>query len=262
MMDKLLEYNNYSTGTKILFLVFLLIAPLVNFVGLWYQHDFIVVLLELICLGYALPTYIMHKFIDEKIAVKLAAKDVGDPEEAKGKAKAALIYGAIIGAIIGAGLIIWSKFSPWGPASITLEMPLFTSKGKEVAYWICWSLLWVLVLPVAEVTFYFMFQACVWNQAGSDFLIAGLYGLMNWCWIYFVVGGYWWSIGLAGASFGLGYFLLKHRDNKGGIEVMGLRVGIAIGLLALLVFLNFEYPRVKVPTWYFRGDARNIWNKH
>lgn len=258
--DKLLEYNNYSKGTMVLFFVFMLLAPLVNGLGLYLQHDFVLVLIELIAIAYALPMYIMHKFIDQKIAVKLAAKDLGG-EDPKVKAKHALIYGAILGAIIGGILIIWSKYIPFGPQTIVLQMPIFSSKGEEVAYWIFWALLWV-ALAVAEVAFYFMFQACVWNQAWSDFLISGCYALMNWTWLWFVVGNYLWSLGLAAVTFGLGYFFLKRRDSHGGIEVMGLRVGIAFGIIALLVFLNFVYPDVKNPTWYFRADSRNVWKKH
>jgi hypothetical protein len=259
MLDKLTElteFNTYSTGTKFVFLLLLLISPAINGIGLLLQHDFILVLVELILLGYVLPLWIMHKKIDEMISLKITAKDIGT--DAKDKAKAAIVYGIIVGAIIGAILIVWSKFIPIGPSYIILEMPLFKTRGYEIFYWVIFALLWVLVLPVAEVALYFMFQACVWTQAGTDFLIAGVYALMNWSWLVHVVGSSLWALIFAGVAFFLGYIFLKVRDAKGGIQVMGIRIGIAIGVLAYLIFLNYVYPNTKVPVFYFRADLRNV----
>ena len=94
----------------------------------------------------------------------------------------------IIGLVIAAILIVWSKFLPVGPSTVLLEMPVFATKGKEAAYWAAFLFLWVIALPIAEVTFYFMFQACVWTNSLSDWLIASLYAVMNWAWLWFVVG--------------------------------------------------------------------------
>lgn len=73
----------------------------------------------------------MHK-TDEKIEEKLLAKDVGpDP---KGKLKAALIQGSIIGLGLGVVLCVWAKFIPFGPTAITLQMPYFFATWKEFVY--------------------------------------------------------------------------------------------------------------------------------
>lgn len=259
-MDKLLEYNNYSTGTKLIFFAFLLASSIINFAGLAAQHDFVLVLIELILLGYAVPCYIMHKFIDDKIQLKIAAKDIGT-EDPKVRAKATLLKGLVIGLVLGAVLIIWSKFIPFGPKIVLLEMPLFNSRAKEAIYWVVFALLWVLVLPAAEVTFFFMFQACVWNESWTNWLIAGVYALMNWCWLWFCVGDWWWTLVFAGIAFGLALYFLKYRDSHGGIEVIGMRIGIAIGILAVLIFLLFSAVSAKTPVLFFKGDWRNIWTK-
>ena len=255
----LLPFGDYSTGTKVLFVVFLVLAPLINFVGTIAQHDWLLTLIELIGLGYALPCFILHKYVDQYLYLKLVAKDVGTDAEAKGKAS--LIYGGILGAVIGSILILWVKFIPFGPEVIVAQMPLFTSTVLKVLYWILWSILWVLALPAAEIAFFFMFQATVWKDNVRNLLIASFYALTNWCWLFAIVGNFYWPLIFAALSFGLAYFFLIHRENKGAIELIGMRVGIAIGLLLVLIFLNFVYPSVKVPTLYLHADYRNVWSR-
>ena len=259
MIDKLIEYNNYSKSMMCLFLALMLIAPVIHLLGYWWQHDHLLVLIELILLGYAFPIWLMNKKLDVTLPARLYKKD--GIEEYKEKIKPALILGLINGAGLGLTLILWSKFVPWAPTGITLQMPYFWSAWKDYLYWAFFIILWVLVLPAAEVAFFFMCQANVWTNTLSDFLIAGCYALMNFTWLIFVIEG-WLAVGLlTAATFAIGYGLIKRRDVKGGIETMGIRVGIALGILALLIFLNISYPNVKRPVFYFRGHASNAWRE-
>lgn len=256
MLGDLLEYNNYSKGTMTLFFCLMLVPPAVQFLGYFLQHDHVLVMIELALIGYALPMYVMHK-TDEKIEGKLAAKDIGpDP---KGKLKAALIQGSIIGLGVGVVLCIWAKFIPYAPSGITLQMPFFYSTWREYLYWGVFIFLWVLVLPIGEIGLYCMFQACVWRHALSDVLIAGCYAAMNFCWIIFVIDGWVAIFILTGISFGVGYGMIIHRDKLGGSETLGVRIGLAIGILALIIFLNIVYPEVKRPLFYWRGHGLNVW---
>ena len=251
----LLEYNRYTKGTMWIFFGMMLVPALVTGLGYLFQHDHVLVMIEQILLSYMLPCWIMHMFIDKTLWVQAMAKDMDGNK--KKRLINAYVLGGFIGGIFAAILIIFSKFVPFGPSSILLQMPYYSAAWREYMYWFGFIVLWVFLLPPAEVIFFFMFQSTAWTGKGTDFLICGCYALMNLFWLLFVIGGVWAIVGLTAASFGFGYLLLLAVKRTSGSQAVGIRMGFAIGVVGLLIFLNLVHPSVERPYYYARGHTGN-----
>ena len=251
----LLEHVTYSKKEMAILAGFLILPAVITFFGYLLHHDHIIVMIEVVLLAYALPCFIIHQFIDKTLWVKATTNDMqGDR---KARARNMFVMGGFIGAIFGGILIIWSKFVPFGPFSIVLQMPYYANFISETFYWIGFSILWVGILPVAEVGFYFVIQETAWKNTWSKFMISGCYSLMNFAWLVLVVGDIWAILILTGVTYGLGLLLVYIKESKSGMQAAGIRMGIAAGILALLVFLNFVYPAVQRPYLYSRGHESN-----
>lgn len=255
----LLEYNRHSKGTMTILFAMMLWPSLVTGLGYLLHHDHILVMIEQILIGYLLPCWIIHQFIDKSMWVQATYKDM----EGNRKKRIINMYvlGGFIGGILAAIFIIWSKFVPFGPAAIILQMPYYATAWREIFYWAGFIVLWVFLLPPAEVLFFFMFQRTAWTNKGTDFLICGCYMLMNFWWILFVIGNIWSILTLTGLSFGVGFLLIYSTEKKSGSQAVGLRMGFAIGVVGLLIFLNFVHPSVERPYLYARGHSGNIFRQ-
>lgn len=252
-MGSLMEYNSYSNATKALIAAFLVLPPLINYFGQQIHHDAIIVSIELILLGYVLPIFIMYNCVDKGIWLKAAHVDLDDTSS---KRTAAIIQGVIYGVVIGAILILYCKYVDFGPQTIILPFPFYTDKTKRILYWVAFTIVWGIILPMAEVTFYFMFQAACWGGLLSDLVISLAYAIMNFCWMYWVIEKFWWAFSLAAFTFALGYFLIKIRDSKGGMAATGIRIGISLGTIALLVFI-YQWGKCKVPQLFVVAHPKN-----
>jgi len=250
MANDLIEYNTYSKGTSFTIAIFMLIAPVINFVMIPIHKNILWVSIELIVLGYALPCFILYKFIDEKISVKATHDFLGTDRNKK--IISALVLGLIVGAIVGALLILYAAFIGWGPSAIHLFLPWYNS-SMDYFIWFLFILIWVLLLSDFETFFYFLFEASCFNASWTDFFIAACYALMNLSWLVYVIEKFWAIVILTIISFGIGIALLKIRDRQGGLQAVGVRLGLAIGIFALLVYLENYHHKAKSPTYYYRG---------
>ena len=86
-----------------------------------------------------------------------------------------------IGLVIGGLLILFSVFSPVGPRGLVMPFPSYqVILMFRAAYYFIFAFLYLFILPVAEVMFYFVFQATIWKEKGLAKLIVPIaYGLMS-----------------------------------------------------------------------------------
>jgi hypothetical protein len=254
-MDKLssglVEFNTYSKGTMFMIGAFALIAPVINFFFLYWHRNAAWVSIELIIFAYALPLIIMAKLIDSLFLPRVMPEFVSSDRNTK--IIGALVHGLIGGAVIGGILILWSYFLPWGPKTIFLYVPWYNSEMDWFA-WTMFVIFWVILLPLAETMFYCLLQMAVFTSEMGHLFIALMYALMNFCWLIYVVQGWWSIIILTAISFAIGLALI-HAKKDNFFKALGHRWAISIGIFALIIFLNLRYPRVKSPTFYYRGSS-------
>ena len=251
-LSQILEYNSYSVSTRIFLVILMLVPAITNFIMLMITHDAIYSTAALILIGYSIPLLIMHYLVDRLISVRAFTKDMDDRDI---KIKKGLVNGLVIGFFLGLILVGYSILFSWGPQSIVLPMPAYFG-NRFYYYWIGFFILWVIILPIFEGIFFFMYQASSWNQTGSDVLICLLYALMNFTWLIYVVETKWALILLSCISFFVGYLCIWIRDKSSGFESLGIRIGISIGTYILLVYLNSGSSH-KSPMYYLRADSRN-----
>ena len=263
-MVRQLPYHDYRGDTRLKFFGFLLLPALVCFVGLLLQHDFLFVLLEMAILAYWWPFWtaidLTHANAGMLFHLDLLSHTFKNEREPQEEIMPAMIYSCINGVIMSIILILFSKFVPFGPSSVILQAPVFSSKALAVVYWMFWAFLWVVVLPIIEVIYFFCLQAALWhNVTGGYLLVAAGYALMNWTWLWFVVGDWHWCLGLTGVSFVMGWLAMKYDNGRGGLKVHMFRAGLAIGIMALMVFWMISFPNVKTPDEFQSGTKKNIW---
>ena len=76
---------------------------------------------------------------------------------------------------------MFSVFSPVGPKGLVMPFPSYrVILMFRVAHYAIFALIYLFLLPAAEVMFYFVFQATIWREKGLDKVIIPIaYALMS-----------------------------------------------------------------------------------
>ena len=252
-LGDLLEWTNYSKLTKIYIALLMVVPAVTNYVALQVWMDAVYSSLAMILIGYLVPLLLLHYTVDRLISVRALAKDM---EDRNTFIKKGLIMGVAVGAGLGLLFIGYCILLPWGPRIVALPMPGFIG-GKFYGYWTLFFFLWVILLPIFEGFFFFLFQASSWKESWSDFMISAFYAVMNLAWMVHVVESWYSVLLLTGISFGVCYLCIIIRDRASGFQALGMRVGVGLGLFIMLVYLNSKGGSAKSPGIFFRAVFSN-----
>lgn len=266
-----------------------LIPALVAYLVLWKTQDALITLIAVIVVGFVAPIAVYLKFIGEfNYELKL-------PEEIiKKDEKIALGKNLFLGGLFGITIlvILWTKFVPFGPVSVVFPFPIFTSTGLKIVYHI-FFVLFFLVAAILEHAYFNYFFSTVYNEkespvgggklgalastavasaTGNDqpsffsnlILSLGV-GLLNFAIFKFTIAPVFLSAFiLALITFVLNMVVIGIRAEKKMIVSTLLRVGIAIAVLLILLYLglsvNKEWSR-KTPDFVFVGNTANAFTK-
>lgn len=254
----IIPIDYYGSVTKLLLRFFLLLPFFFCFYTLKMFHDSIYTMVVLSVFVFAMLTYIHYKLIDEKIWLFIALKNFN--HDYKKRMNAAMVAGLAIGVALGVALILYFKYVAFGPTEIVLQMPYFANYF-DLLYWTIFTIFFVVVVPVTEVLFFFIFQGSVWFTKAAKFQILIFYTLYHFGWICEVVGN-WYSIAVITVlAFGLGLLLTSLLQNEDVFKCIFYRVGVSLGVWMLLVALWWANGDKKwaLPTQRFaRGSANNM----
>lgn len=250
----------YGPITKMLLNFFLFLPGFFSFYTIKMFHDSIFTIIFLSIFIFAGLTFVHYNSMDEKIWYFIALKNFN--LDYKARIKSAVILGVSVGIALGTVLILYFTFVPFGPNVIALQMP-YKQNYYDLLYWVVFSVFFLTALPVTEVLFFVIFQSNVWFRASAQIKIASFYAFYHFGWLCEVVGN-WWAIGtLTALSFFVCLFLIKLMGREDVFKCITVRVGINVGVWALLVYLYFQTPKGKtaIPHTFLRGSENNLFMK-
>lgn len=258
-------------------LVFFIIAiplpAILAWVSLWLTHDAIITMVVTSALGFALPIYIYDNFVGDFSFERKIPDEVKDRED---KIKEGLFMG--VGVAIGLTLLLslWSAFLPdfFGPKSITLPFP--TNDGIMKYLYVVLFVACFLAFAALEHVYYNYFTSIEYTEKeglaswggehasfSSNVVISIGNALLHFAVFYWTIKPIlFWSIIYAVATFFMNLLVITLRHKKKLIISLLFRVGIALGVLLYLWYLNFtlggKFKRI-TPDYFFTGDVDNKW---
>ena len=134
-------------------------------------------------------------------------------------------------------LFLYCAYIDWGPQQFMLPAPRIDHKYDAV-YWI-WSIfLYVMLIPIAEIMFWFIFQTYNWPISSGRIVVAVNYGLMNATWIIPLIENTVWNIIFIVFFGGFGWLLHRLTVTQGLIRMYGIRLTLSITLTLLILFVS------------------------
>ena len=249
-------FSESSVFRKVFLFCLMFVPSIVTYIALQSFVDAILTTACTILIGYGIPLLLIRLLLDKTGTSKGYFGEGGSLEGFIGKG---IIHGLMWGVIIGVVLILYCVLLNWGPRSITLPMPFYTGNSFYF-YWIGFFLIWVVVLPIVEDTFW-LFQLASWSQPGSDLAISLLHALMNFTWLYQIVDPEESAFIITAIFFVVCYGSIKIRQNGSPLLLHGLRTGMGLGIFLMLVYLNSTDTKYKSPRYYLRANINNKWKK-
>ena len=265
-----------------------LIPALIAYLILWKTQDGLITLLAVIILGFVVPIVVFIKFIGEfNYELKLPEEIIKKDE--KISQGGTLLAGGFVG--LSVLVILWCRFAPtWaGPQSVTYPFPIFTSAALKILYYFFFTLFFIIA-AVLEHFYFNYFFSIIYNEkeiagapggklgslasAGlsaatgtdgpsffSNLILSLGVGLLNFAVFKWTVAPTLWSaVILAILTFVLNIVILGIRAEKKMIVSTLLRVGIALAVLVILMYLGlsvkYEWTR-KNPDFVFVGNVNN-----
>lgn len=245
----------YGPTDKVLLWFFLLVPGFFTFYSLRMYHDAIYTMFGLAIFIFGLQTYIHFKLVDEKIWYFIALKNFD--HDIQDKVKAAVVAGLSFGGVLAAGLIAYFHFVKFGPTAIVLPIPAIENNYWYFLYWFVFSILFIVLIPVTEALFFFVFQANIWLKNKHQAMIAVFYTLYHFGWIVECVSN-WWAIGaLTGASYALYLFLWGIMGRENVFKAIFMRIGLNFGVWGLLVYLHFYHTKTALPGTFVDRNPLN-----
>ena len=202
--------------------------------------------------AYALLIFLHYRLVDRNAWNSLKTQDIS-PSMTSGRFKTDFVLTASVAALAFAIVtILYSSYIPLGPSEIDIYLPA-GNIFMRIIYWLLYISIHILVLPVLETAFFsFMIFYYIHYSLPFTGILAGVYGLTNFAWIVVSIWGVGWIIFLTLACGGLGWLYLVAARKESLLKALGMRTGVAAGLMIYLIVLNtvFGGGRVSSPQQY------------
>ena len=146
-------------------------------------------------------------------------------------------FAIVSSVVIFVCLFLYCAYIDWGPQQFSLPAPRIDHKYDAV-YWI-WSIfLYVLLIPIAEISFWFIFQTYNWPIASGRIVVGICYGTMNAAWIIPLIENTVWNIIFIVFFAGFGWFMHRLTITQGLIRMYGIRLALSLTLTLLIFFVS------------------------
>jgi hypothetical protein len=233
--------------------IFMVLASVFSGLTMWGTRDGIITMLVLA--GYmALICFIWDKFLHDFKWEWHLGKDL---VEWKSHVKGGILPAILAALVTFAVFAVWNYFGLWTIGHYQMPAPYF-GDYQDYLYWTVFVAVYAVPLPFVEEMFWRVFCAASFKPAWTDFLISLCYALVAYSYAHFVFSSWLFALAYSGLNFVLSLILIKLRDKKNIFLAICVRVGIAVGvLLVIMVYYNQWVPR-KSPTFFWKGNPENV----